>query len=472
MKLTTLFTTMAASAVLSAQAIALLPAPAPVIVPGGFDQEIIVQNTGSTPIPGPIGVFVSKLDSRAYIENRNHIAKSPLGGLAYVMVLDAGPDKILSPGETARTTARTRMTNPADPVSLLFTSSQGPYQLSSVQYPYKLVERNGEVLSIFTSVQYPYEVVATSPDTASYDGTTASVVSHNRNSGEFRVRTNLSTQSIPAFVNPASFQDPFIGQFTGNSRADLAVFNRTTGQLAIRDSATGTVSIRENPPFARLNPSAGNLFFAPADYDRDGLVDLAIYSQTTATLQIVGSRDGAVASVQVGTPGSSVPAYSDTDADTYGNFTAFDKSTGRLFTRSLGASISNYDDDTIIVGEPGLDPGADDDQIASGDLDGDGLQDLIITSLSRNQITIRHSATGQITSRPLNALSNSQLLGGQMTFAQWAAAPPSAPYRDADADTWLQAGRINAGIVDKVAIAIGHASAAERIVTGGFTRMR
>ena len=465
----TLLSLFAAAASLAAQTLTILPGSAPVPVPGGINHEVLVQNTGSAPIPGPVGILVNKLDTRAYVENRANIVRSPLGGLAYLMVVDAGPDNVLSPGETGRTTIRTRGE------SLVFTSSQGPYQLTSVQYPYKVTSQNGALsLTVYTSSQGPYQLTACGSN--SYvdndcDGTWY-INSFNVNTGTWRVRTNSGTLTIPAFADPMAFNQAIAAPFHGGNTADLAVFNKTTGQWAIRDSRTGAVTIQDTPNYNSLNPATSKLHLVPADYDGDGIADIAIFNQTTAQFRLRSSRTSSDINITLGTPGATVPvgSYRDADGDTYGldgldgigdvcdlyNFAAYDRATGRLLTYS---TLKN----TIKTKVLNLAWEADDDQVAAGDVDNDGISDLIVSHVASRRYTIRYGATGQTSYTGLELIPAAQILGSQMTFQQWANA--TALHGDDDSDVLTQIGRATLSLKQSIVSASYAANATERIVS-------
>jgi hypothetical protein len=467
MKFTYTLGLLAASAALSAQTLTILGGAPPVPVPGGLTHEVTVQNTGAAPIPGPIAILVNKLDARAYVENRTAIVRSPLGGLAYLMLLDAGPDNTLSPGETARTTVRTRAVNPNDPLSIqLFTSSQGPYQLTSVQYPYKVSQQNGNTTLLKSTPQGDVALNVFYGPIA--DGDFTAVTSHNQNSGEWKIRTEATTLSLPAFANPSQFSDPVIANFNGGSNGDLALFNKATGQWAIRNASTGALIIKEMPGYPYFAPPSSILHLVPADYDLDGLADLATFNQTTARFTYISSRNGSVRSATVGIPGSSVPAGSHR-TDSSASFFTFDRATRTLFTFSTGASISNYDDDQIFPTPLNLAFEADDDQVVSGDLDGDGFSDTLIYSLSQKRLTLRDGATDQTSYTGLELLPASQLLGGQHSFSWWCHTM-TANFGLTEAVT-LQLGQLNPGITLQAAFASTTANASERIVTQ-TTRVR
>jgi hypothetical protein len=447
MKIITIF---AAAVSLAAQSLSILPGPAPVPVPGGINHEVLVQNTGATPIPGPVGILVNKFDTRAYVENRASIVRSPLGGLAYLMVVDAGPDNVLSPGEVGRTTIRARGE------SLVFSSSQGPYKLTSVQYPYKVVSVNS------TYALASVENVFFGPYT---DGDI--VTTYNRNSGSWSVRSSESLTALPAFADPLAFTVPITANFSGPGKPALALFNKTTGQWAIRNSNNGAVTIHETPNYANLNPATSQLHLVPADYDGDGLADIAIFNQNTAQFRFRSSRTGAAVNAIIGAPGVTLPLgrFIDTDDDCghIVKFAAYERTTGRLL-------VFNTTTSTITPTPLNIAFEADDDHVANaGDVNGDGLTDIILASRGSQRYTIRDGATGQTSFTGLELVPAAQIISNQMTFQQWASA--TGLHGDDDSDTFTQIGHATLGLKQSIVSASYAPNAAERLVSN-TTRVR
>jgi len=80
------------------------------------------------------------------------------------------------------------------------------------------------------------------------------------------------------------------GDYDGDSRADIGVFNADTGRWYIRASSTGGWFGGGSIQWG----AAGNIDIpVPGDYDGDGRFDLAVYNRYGGTWNIVRTRDWA-----------------------------------------------------------------------------------------------------------------------------------------------------------------------------------
>jgi len=151
-----------------------------------------------------------------------------------------------------------------------------------------------------------------------------------------------------------------ITDYDGDSRADLAVYSESRGELWVARSSQNYSS--------RIFDIGGNkAVVAPADFDGDGTADPAVYWKNTGTWEIsLSDRGYAVTTNIMGGPGYA-PAPADYDGDGIADLAIYGKSTGywQVILSSNGNSAVGF------WGGPGYDP-------VPSDYDGDGHADIVV----------------------------------------------------------------------------------------------
>lgn len=146
--------------------------------------------------------------------------------------------------------------------------------------------------------------------------------------------------------------------FDGDHKADMAVFNPTTGIWSVLQSSTGTV-VQQSWGQNGDQP-------APADYDGDGKTDYAYFRPSTGVWSILKSNGTGTAGQQWGQNGDlAVPA--DYDGDGKADISVFRPSTGGWYIiKSLSGSMY------------GMQFGISEDIPVPGDYDLDGKADISV----------------------------------------------------------------------------------------------
>jgi hypothetical protein len=178
--------------------------------------------------------------------------------------------------------------------------------------------------------------------------------------------------------------------FDGDGRADLSVFRPSSTMWFCESSAgkAGTTGFRWGHASDVL---------VPADYDGDGRTDFAVWRPENGVWYIHQSGDEGVLLVRWGkttmhpTGGlPDVPVAADYDGDGLKDLAVFRPDTGEWWV--LG-SATGYDHDRAAVyrwGKLGDIP-------VEGDYDGDGRADLAVFRSTENRWYIRESSTGKTT---------------------------------------------------------------------------
>jgi subtilisin-like proprotein convertase family protein len=187
---------------------------------------------------------------------------------------------------------------------------------------------------------------------------------------------------------------PTAGDFNGDGKTDIAAYRPTTGHWFIKFTGlSGAGSVLVIPPSAAPSPSAVPI---PADYNGDGITDLATWSVSTTIWTInaivVDNSNpgnpvysaGPTVSTTFGEPNLEVPVPADYDGDGKADLAIYRPSVGLWVVRpSTGGSI---------VIPPTFQP---DDIPAPADYDGDGRADRAIYRQSTGQWIIPYSGGGQ-----------------------------------------------------------------------------
>ncbi len=169
--------------------------------------------------------------------------------------------------------------------------------------------------------------------------------------------------------------DPVSGDYDGDNKADLAVFDQNTGRWFIRKLSGEILAWSIFWGWPGVKP-------VPGDYNGDGTNDLAIFDQNTGRWFIRKLSGEILAwSVFWGWPGVR-PVPGDYNGDGIDDLAIFDQNTGRWFIRKLSGEILGW---SLYWGWPGVTP-------VPGDYDGDGIDDLAIFDQNTGRWFIRNLA--------------------------------------------------------------------------------
>jgi glucose/arabinose dehydrogenase len=229
-----------------------------------------------------------------------------------------------------------------------------------------------------------------------YDGDgKTDIGSYRPSNGYWALRTSTTNYSFSYYVylpnlqpSPVSTDIPVPADYDGDGLVDLAVFRPSTGEWYWRSSATGLVSMFQYWGLP------GDLA-VPIDYDGDGKADLANYRPSDGTWHIRISSNGYSfdnsVNFQWGVAGD-IPAVADYDGDGRSDVAIFRPSTGEWWV--LPSSTGGY----IVYQYWGL-PG---DLPRPLDYDGDGKADLCLYRPSDSSWHLLLSSTGYSFSSTVN----------------------------------------------------------------------
>jgi subtilisin-like proprotein convertase family protein len=145
-------------------------------------------------------------------------------------------------------------------------------------------------------------------------------------------------------INPIPCVAP---DYDGDGRTDVAVYRPLTGEWFIAQSGSSGALMQA----AWGAPSSFNTgdIQVPADYDGDGITDLAVYRQTTGDWFIRRSSDLSLLQASFGAPSSfglgDTPVPGDYDGDGQADIAIYRAATGQWFLRSsagLGGTITTW----------------------------------------------------------------------------------------------------------------------------------
>jgi Bacterial Ig-like domain (group 3)/FG-GAP-like repeat len=170
------------------------------------------------------------------------------------------------------------------------------------------------------------------------------------------------------------------GDFDGDGKSDIAIFDQTSATFYIQYSGSGVLHVQ---PFG--NPSDKNIAVM-GDFDGDGKTDIAIYDQTLAEFFILKSATGLGIAQPFGNPTHvNIPVAGDFDGDGKTDIAIYDQTTAEfldLESSGVGAITQPY-------GNP-----ADLNIPLVGDYDGDGKTDIAIFDATLSVFFIDDSDEG------------------------------------------------------------------------------
>lgn len=210
----------------------------------------------------------------------------------------------------------------------------------------------------------------------------------------------------------------FARDFDGDTVSDVAVFEPSTGNWYILESATGSLRL--------VRWGYSETIPVPGDYDGDGLADITVFAPATGKWYILQSDTSTLRTVEWGNP-ETLPVPADYDGDGEADIAVFEVPTGNWHIRESSSGAiriinwgyegvvpvpGNYDGvggDDIAVFEPStgnwyilesstqqmrlVQWGHRDAQPVPADYDGDGLVDIAVFEPATGNWYIRESAT-------------------------------------------------------------------------------
>jgi hypothetical protein len=182
------------------------------------------------------------------------------------------------------------------------------------------------------------------------------------------------------FGNPAHVNIPVFGDFDGDGKADTGVYDQTVSQFFILESGGGALT----PQFG--NPAHINIPVT-GDFDGDGRSDLAIYDQTVSQFFILLSGGGAK-TPQFGNPSHvNIPVVGDFDGDGKADIGIYDETAGQFFILLSGGGAM-----TPSLGNP-----ARVNVPVAGNFEANGKADIGIYDQTAGQFTVLLSSGGPLT---------------------------------------------------------------------------
>ncbi len=170
---------------------------------------------------------------------------------------------------------------------------------------------------------------------------------------------------------------PVVADYDGDGRADVAVWRAGDGGWQVLTDPDRGVG------FAIGWGAPGDVP-VPGDYDGDGKADLAVWREQQGAWFIVRSAGGQVMVIGWGAPGD-IPVPADYDGDGRTDIAVFRPATGTWFIVDSTTGVGRR----IDLGAPG-------DVPVPGDYDGDGKADVAVWRPQSGVWLIRSSATGDL----------------------------------------------------------------------------
>ena len=187
-------------------------------------------------------------------------------------------------------------------------------------------------------------------------------------SSSYDTQGNATKALVTQFGAPNLVHVPVPGDYDGDGKTDLAVFEPSDGRWLVRLSGGGVISTQFG---------AWNLAHipVPGDYDGDGKTDLAVFDPKNGRWlsQLSG---GGVMNTQFGAPNLiHIPVPGDYDGDGKTDLAVFEPSDGRWLVRLSGGGVINTQFGAWNLTHIPV----------PGDYDGDGKTDLAVFDPSKAQ---------------------------------------------------------------------------------------
>jgi hypothetical protein len=203
------------------------------------------------------------------------------------------------------------------------------------------------------------------------------------------------TTTLSAFWGNPSYDNGFMpvpGDYDGDGKTDIAVWSPHQGWWFILKSSTNFTS---SVSYFWGDPAySSSIVPVPADYDADGVTDLAVWVRSTGEWFVKTSSSGFTTSMPVRVWGSLsydpnfVPVPADYDGDKKADPAVWSPATGNWF---ILKSTTGYSDSlTKLWGNPGYDANF---KPIAADYDGDGLADLAVWSPATGNWFIAQSSS-------------------------------------------------------------------------------
>ncbi len=179
--------------------------------------------------------------------------------------------------------------------------------------------------------------------------------------------------------NPADVNIPVIGDFDGDGKTDLALFDQTTATFLVIESGGGLINHQLGNPGDKNIPIAG-------DFDGDGKTDLAIFDQTAATFLVIESGGGVINHQLGNVHDTNIPIAGDFDGDGKTDLALFDQTAATFLVIESGGGLINHQ----------LGNAHDTNIPIAGDFDGDGKTDLALFDQTGSTFLVIESGGGLI----------------------------------------------------------------------------